>query len=292
MCPTLARPECEDLRLRVRVAFLIRAAPVAVFQRAMETMVLPLLLSLSDLMPTLFPREWVWSPPEQWCSPPSALASPRRLFLELCMVSAVACRRAAEDQAPVDMRHLVDDMVVGGSSLHEWLLSRRRFLRRRGHHFTRGRLGCVRACIERIAAQIESIRGRDVIFHRLYSQVREVDCGGQRASCSPVEMCRFACSLGLVEHTAQLALRIRDECRIGAPGRMYLNALLLRLQAVIAWEQGARLAVAMALHPRLGASSGLACLASDLLLLCLPPSVQCEPIVSWSSVLLGCDIRV
>ncbi len=54
--------------------------------------------------------------------------------------------------------------------------------------------------------------------------------------------------------------------------------------ALIQSERCMRLAVAMALHARLGAESGLAVLGNDVLVLCVP-TVVCEPIGTWNMLL-------
>ena len=101
-----------------------------------------------------------------------------------------------------------------------------------------------------------------------------------------MRLCRFACTIGHVEHMAYLARRIRDECDVTRSCRGFLNGLIHQLEeGVLAAEQGARLAVAMALHSRLGSAAGIACLGADLLPLCLPESAERGAIGTWREVL-------
>jgi hypothetical protein len=65
---------------------------------------------------------------------------------------------------------------------------------------------------------------------------------------------------------------------------MYLSELIVMLDGVIGTEQSISLAVAMALHPRLGDASPLAVLGADLLPLCVPRMVF-SPVGNWMQVL-------
>jgi hypothetical protein len=104
-----------------------------------------------------------------------------------------------------------------------------------------------------------------------------------------MRLCRFACTIGHVEHMARIARRIRDECDVTRSCRGFLNGLILQLEeGVLAAEQDARLAVAMALHSRLGSAAGIACLGADLLPLCLPESAERGAIGTWREVLCEC----
>ncbi len=187
---------------------------------------------------------------------------------------------AKSDREPfVDLTQLVDDLFVGGTNIHARLVARRRFLRRRGYFSRRS----FYVCMDRLGAQLDTIRGLDVVFHRLFSQITRLNSGRQ-VSC-PVEwMCRFARRIGQVEHMASLANRVRGECALSDQAKWYLDRLILLLNGVLIAELGVRLAVAMALHPRLGSGSILSSLGGDLLPLCIP-SLVCEPVGLWQTAL-------
>ena len=82
----------------------------------------------------------------------------------------------------------------------------------------------------------------------------------------------------------ELASDVRDGCELKGFSLNYLNQLLLLLHGVLSSERGVRLAIAMALHPRLGAASGISVLGGDLLPLCVHTVVR-EPIHSWHELL-------
>jgi hypothetical protein len=62
--------------------------------------------------------------------------------------------------------------------------------------------------------------------------------------------------------------------------------LISLLEHVLRTERERRLAVAMALHARLGGVSELAALGGDLLPLCIP-SIMSPPIGTWAQLLDG-----
>lgn len=277
MCPL-----CEDRCMQARVTSLMRSMSPSVCERMLTLLIRPFLESLSDLLPTLFPLHWVNSPP-YICDTHSVVSSSscsghhslRHVYLEMCMSYA-----KVRNHPSVNAIQLVHDITLGGENIYSRLLTRRRFLQgRRGSLASCG----FRVCITRIRAQIESIKGLDVVFCTLRSQIEELN-GFRATSYTPFALCKFACSLGMVERMLSMVLRFREQCALTTRGRKYLDELAALLGALIQSERCMRLAVAMALHARLGAESGLAVLGNDVLVLCVP-TVVCEPIGTWSMLL-------
>ena len=277
MCPL-----CEDLGMQTRVASLMLDMPSVVYARLVDVLVRPFLVSLSEILPSLFPVAWTRHPP------PSQLPigdagvvcghlSLRCLFRRMCECMA---RVVPPGSTTIDASLLVRTIVSGGESIYSRLLTRRRLLWGGGGPAARNRF---RVCIVRMQAQIESIRGTDVVFHRLRSQLEDLN-SNLAASYTPTGLCRFACSVGMVEQMLQLALRFRVECFLVKESGQYLAELIALLRGVLWTEQQLRLAVAMALHVRLGAASMLGGLGADLLPLCVP-TIICKPIGTWNSLL-------
>jgi hypothetical protein len=268
--------------VQARVASLVSDMPPVVYARLLEGLVRPFLASLSEILPSLFPIAWTrQSPPSQ---PPVGAAgvvcghlSLRCLFRRMCECMA---RPVDAASSGVDASLLVRTIVSGGESIYSRLLTRRRLLWGGGGPAARNRF---RVCIVRIQAQIEAIRGTDVVFHRLRSQIEDLN-SSLAVSYTPTGLCRFACSVGMVEQMLQLALRFRVECFLVKESRLYLGELIALLRGVLWTEQQLRLAVAMALHARLGAASALGALGVDLLPLCVP-TVICKPIGTWTLLL-------
>jgi hypothetical protein len=229
-----------------------------------------------------------------------SLLSPRRLFLDMCVS---ARQRPMMMAGPVVSVHrLVADLTFGCVNIHSVLVSRRRFFRRMSYlAWWHGR------AFDRLLAQIDSIRGRDVVFHRLCAQIdrlnkksdlkkksTDTDDDHQHVALAVRETVQFACSIGHVERMAHLARRIRDECNpatlVSASSSEFLHRLIHTLHRLLSDERDARLALGMALHPRLGAGAGIASLGEDVLLLCVGwSSAVSEPVATWRDVVDGCD---
>ena len=273
-------PPCEDRLVQARIVALMTCMPVAVYMRLVDELIRPYLLSLSGMLPSLFPTEWV-------CRPPLSLPrvggrmmyghlSLRCLFLQMCQCVALSVDGvAARQDSAVDATPLVQTIVLGGEDIYSRLLTRKRML-------WRGRVRCrsgYRLWIVRMQAQIESIRGTDVVFQRLRSQIEDLN-SFRAVSYTPEGLCKFACNVGMVDRMLHLAERFSDECYLAFAGRRYLGELISMLEHILESERERRLAVAMALHARLGGMSGLGGLGGDLLPLCIP-SIMSPPIGTW-----------
>ena len=275
-------PLCEDRCTQARITALMSSMTPSVGERMLMLLIKPFLVSLSELLPSLFPLHWISNPSHSSpCDISAELRdghlSLRRVYLAMCVSFFQVNNNSCSD----DAMRLVYDITLGGENIYSRLLTRRRYLQgRRGSLASFG----FRICITRIRAQIESIRGLDVVFCTLRSQIEEIN-GFRPASYTPLAMCKFACSVGMVKRMLLMTLRFKDRCALTSRSRKYLDELSILLGTLISTERGVRLAVAMALHERLGAMSGLAVLGNDLISLCIPTAV-CEPIGTWSMLLL------
>lgn len=289
MCPL-----CEDVRLQRRVTAQMRAMSAEDCVRLAEELLRPFLLSLSALFPVPFPAEWVARPPSGapcfFCAA-NETRSLRFLYLAMCTEAASLCDGGAgrgggsltmlaapsvgADGAPrFDVSRLVERIALGGEHMYSRLVARRR-------PGFRGEDAAV--CVVRTVAMIEEVRGLDVVFHRLQAQLDDICCG-RPAAYTPLGLCRFACGIGHAARMRAIAVSFLRRCHLRRAARMYLSELILRLDGVFRAEAGVCLAVAMALHPRLGAASGLAALGEDLLPWCVPRSVR-SPIGGWRNLL-------
>jgi hypothetical protein len=127
----------------------------------------------------------------------------------------------------------------------------------------------------RLSFQADQIRGVDVASVHLLTQL---DVLGD-----PEQMCVFACEMGCAERTKSLALALRTQYA-DCPRRRFLDELIGRFDRTETRARESCLAVAMALHSRLGQASPLAVLGLDLLPRCLP-EYGSPPLNSWSGVL-------
>ena len=254
----LSCPVCDHFRLQARISALQQAMPLAVYERMVSLLLRPLLLSISQLFPVTFPSAWITNPPcslDRFPLGDEDLRSPRLIFMEMCArVAGVAT---------TDVTGLVKRIVLCGNFFYFRVLDRRRL-----------KIGGKRE-IDLIRVRLDAIHYPDIVFRRL----REVLVSSNHV-CFSQAMCNFACEVGMVKHMRQLAERFRVRCKYWR--RMeYLDRLIAKLDTVLAHEQSTNIAIAMALHVRLGSSAGLAALGPDLLLLCIP---SVKPIGSWTEL--------
>ena len=179
----------------------------------------------------------------------------------------------------VDVSGLIETMSRWGGRIYSRLLTRKRGIR----VYSSWRRGGVRVLSTRIIAQIDEIRGLDAVFHRLRSQLDDICCG-RPPSYDPAGLCKFACYVGMVGQMRQGAVDFRDQCILPHTGKVYLNDLIARLDAIVSLEQSIWLAAAMSLHARLGECSPLSVLGVDMLPLCMPRLIY-DPVGSWSMII-------
>jgi hypothetical protein len=239
----------------------------------------PFLLSLSRMFPVSFPSSWITHPPTdapRFSSFVDESRSLRFLFMEMCLLVSGLCDRGDEK---VNIEQAVERIATIGENIYSRLFGRRRAIRNQRTRQDDGfRVGVIR-----IIAQIEEMRGYDTVFCRVRSQLEDIS-RGVPTSYTPSGLCKFACSVGLVKRMRAMAVSFRVNCTLKRGMFRYLDELILRLDRVVAMENGVALAVAMALHSRLGASSMLAMVGADLLPLCIPV-VICKPIGGWHDLL-------
>jgi hypothetical protein len=217
-----------------------------------------LLLTLSEFDPVAFPRAWVKG------RPPSSGGCRRvvsEIFREMCVcVREEGCCAA---------------MLPVAWKLHAWgraIVAMRLGLRHRAFRFV-------------LDAQLKEMVGIDSVYHTLHWQIVQVSQGSGRGAWTPSSLRDFALHTGSVY--AMLDAVSGASCSLLAEHprvKAYLLLVTAALEPIIAQHERRRLAVAMALHGRLGASSGLACLGGDLLPLCVvvPRARRCgEVLARW-----------
>ena len=253
-------PFCDHSRLQARISALQQAMPLAVYERMVALLLRPLLLSISQLFPVTFPSAWITNPPctlDKFPTGDEDLRSPRLLFMEMCARVAGG--------ATTDVSGLVKRIVLCGNFFYFRVLDRRR-----------PRIGGMRE-IDLIRVRLDAIHYPDIIFRRLRDVV--VSITSDRI-CYTQAMCNFASEVGMVKHMRQLAERFRAKCKYWRRIE-YLDRLIAELDAMLAHEHSTKIAIAMALHVRLGSAAGLAALGPDLLPMCIP---VVRPIGSWAEL--------
>jgi hypothetical protein len=220
------------------------------FGRIMERMLKPVLYELSSMLPSWFPLEWIERPPATNAEQ-SVISLNHLLFLKCC--------RLANAHAADSALSFVYPFVTCMDDLCCWLMIFRR---------------CDR--VYRLSFQVDQIRGVDVAS--VYVQ-QQLDKGGG----DPEWLCTFANEIGCAGAMRDTILRLQKYYTDGAR-RKCLDRLLEHLDRYDERVHQLRLAVAMALHPRLGQGSLIANLGVDLLPSCLPRYTS-PPLRSWSGVL-------
>ena len=266
-------PICEDRRLHARVKSFMGTLSHEQYARLSTVILQPFLLSLSQLFPVSFPSAWITNPPSGAPCFMDESRSLRFLFMEMCVRVSALC------DGKVDIAQAVERIALSGESIYARMLGRKRAIRNRQTQPNDGfRVGVIR-----IVAQIEEMRGYDAVLHRIRLQLEDIN-RGVPAAYTPSGLCKFACSVGLVKRMRAIAVSFRTECLMKHSLYLYLDQLIVRLDRIVGAENEVWLAAAMALHPRLGASSMLATLGTDLLPMCIP-SVICKPIGSWRDLM-------
>ena len=264
-------PCCVNVQESCIVANLITRVPIVLFERIHSRLLTPFLLNFSDLSPALFPRKWV-------SSPPHLARTGDSLRAEFCyMCQSVSGWRALVRDGHIDAFQLIASLTSRGENLLAWLTIRGRIFGARGPTSDALKL--------RIRLQVRQIRGVDSIFFRLYGEVLAITCCMRSPSLDA--MVWLATETGSVDRMRSLALDFGAKfAGQNSAVVAYMAQLTFALDGHKRTERRSLLAVAMALHPRLGDASPLAQLGQDLLPLCLPRA--CEPLLGWRDVLDGC----
>ena len=191
------------------------------------------------------------------------------------MCEMVAGWRAAVCDGHINAMQLLYSLTSRGDNVLTWLTRRRRWL------FGVVSVSDVR--VVRLFVQAKQIRGSDAVFSKLYSEILAmVHC--LRAPLSVDAMAQFACTVGGVAQMRSLAAEFHALFLGNSRTALrYLASLVASLDRMQSMECQRLLAVAMALHARLGAGSPLACIGRDLLPHCVSRSIQ-EPLLGWRDV--------
>lgn len=212
-----------------------------------QKMLKPVLYEVSDLYPSWFPRSWVEQPLETFeCG---------EISLHWRYHN---CCRLVNNVHSMDASGVVCRFVSSMDDL----------------------CGCLMACrpctrVYRLSLQVDQLRGVNVAFTHLLIQLDQLG--------DPRWLCNFAYEMGCWDATHCLAKNLQMCCMVGAE-RRFLDGLVRCFDEREREVHQMLLAVAMALHPRLGEGSALAVLNLDLLIACVPSYIS-PPLRSWSGVL-------
>ena len=260
-------PCCKDLRDLYACQRLMRHVPVHLFEQIHERLLLPLLTGISHLVPILFPLQWTHSP--SLCERTGD--SLRSEYHCLCWM--VYSWRSLVSDGRVDAVRLIYTLSSRADNLLSWLTQRRRWLF--------GVISEWDARVIRLRSQIKQIKGVDAVFSKIYREVLAI-VHRMRDPLSIEVMGHFAMSCGAVDRMRTLAVELRVKFRSRSAVR-YLTGLETALAGAQSMEYDRLIAVAMAMHPRLGALSPLACVGRDLLPHCVPRLME-EPLLGWRDV--------
>jgi hypothetical protein len=269
--PLCSCSRCVDLRSALVYQRMMRHMSVETFERIRARLLIPFLMGISNLVPALFPSQWVGTPPVLQ-RPGDAGDSLRSEFRFLCAMVGLWQTLVRRDGS-LDARTIIFSVSSRGDSLLTWLTTRRRWL-----------FGFVSPSdhrVVRLRMQARLLRGSDAVFSNFYTEVLSI-VYRVRDPLDIESMCRIALGCGAVERIRTLAREYRLRFRDRALAR-YLSSLEAALDAKQSFENECLVAVAMALHPRLGAFSSLAAVGRDLLPYCAPRLEQ-EPLLCWREV--------
>jgi hypothetical protein len=193
-----------------------------------------------------------------------------------CLCFIVGNWRASVRNGHIDAFRLIHNLSSRGDNLLTWLSTRRRWL-----------FGVVSPSdvrVVRLHLQARQIRGVDTVFYKLYREVVAIaHC--TRTPLDVEAIVQFAMDAGAVDRVRALAVEFRTKFKMRSVAR-YMTALENALDTMQFVEAERCVAVAMALHPRLGVHSPLACVGRDLLPQCVSRSVE-EPLLGWRDVVAG-----
>lgn len=240
MAPLLCGcPGCAYGRGNRRRRELLTNMPPEAYGAYREGVLKHLLYTLSEFDPVAFPRAWVKEAP-----PPVLKGLRRQVFRDMC-----ACVREGGSEPLMSVAWRLHAL---GQAIGALLGSRHRAFR-----FV-------------LEAQLKEMVGIDSMYHTLHWQLVQI---AQTQSARLPSLRDFALHTGSVYAMlgAIRGLQRHSSVLSGHPQvRAYLRRVAATLAPIVAQHERRTLALAMALHGRLGASSGLARLGADLLPLCVP----------------------
>ena len=265
-------PCCTHMRSRTLFCQTIAHMPSCTAQRLVSLMLVPLLYSFSDLLPLVFPREWIGARPSSIV----AKTTVRGAFRELCILVQYVRDMLVDPKLSYDLRNEVFMFHGEASGLLDWITQRRRW----------GTMRSGERRVMRMKLRIQQLQGKDMVHSRLYTELSAIACN-VRDPVSVSALLQFACDVGGVEHMLQMSRGFRTRSAAGSRFNAYLDRLIARLCFVRRVDYACALAVAMALHPRLGSASALGDLGCDILPRCVP-WIQASPIPMWQEVIGVC----
>jgi hypothetical protein len=271
--PSCPCPRCVNSNYLDRVESVLLNMPAAGYRDLRELMLKPLLTAFCEFNHCMFPFSWVDGVPPE----PAPNNPIRRIFHHMCV-----CVHAHAQVEGNEADDVVRSVQCWGDDLVSWLMRRRR---KGGEAGTRERLQLLR-----ITASLHELIGVDVLYRRLYIQISRM-MRGEQVIVTPAVMSEYAFSLGREDHAACVArmfyewhqTRRQAQTQVGHRIVNYTGSLLWTIRVRLLREIDKRTAMAMALHSRLGAESGLLELGVDVLPMCVPKGVLSVP--TWRDVM-------
>ena len=253
-----------------------------------DRIVVPFLMSFSALIPSLFPCGWVeYTPSREMEEILMKKDSLRGEYFRMCsLVSDWKKEFSSGDSDFVDASGFFTSLKCKGENLLCWVAARRRWkwlVESNQVHFDDYMDASV--MIFRMRMQTKQINGVDVIYSRVYEEVVS-SLGFTRSPLSSDAMCQFARDIGGVARMRELAVAFRHKFTASQCFRVtrYLSRLVVALDSLQNDQDQCLIAVAMALHPRLGDRSLLACVGGDILPRCVHYMI-CAPLCGLRDVL-------
>ena len=266
-------PRCVNLNYIERIEACMQNMSPEAYKQIYERMLVPLLRSFSGFNAHMFPYAWVESAP-----PVVSPSNPIRCLFH-CMCVCLHAHKEVEGDEVGDVVHSIHGW---GEELVSWLMRRRR---------SGGEAGQIeRLRLARIVASLHELVGIDVIYRRMYIQISKImrrEC----VSVTPAVMCAYGFDMGRQNHMVSVAQMFYEWYSVRrSPKSMlslkildYMHFIMLSIECRLQREIECKTALAMALHPRLGAQAGLSALGVDILPACVPKAVA--SIVTWRDVM-------
>ena len=265
-------PCCVHMRGRTLFCQTIAHMPACCLARLVSLMLVPVLNSFCDLLPLVFPREWIGARPSSIV----AKTTVRGAFRDLCILVQYVRDMTVNVSLCYDLRNEVFMFHSEASNLLDWITQRRRW----------GSMRSGERRVMRMKLRINQLQGKDMLHSRLYSEISAIACN-IREPVAVGTLLQFACDVGGVEHMIELSRCFRSRAGNGSRISVYMDRLIARLCSVRRRDHECALAVAMALHSRLGSASALGSLGDDILPRCVP-WIQASPIPPWQDVIGVC----
>ena len=280
VCHGCGCPRCVFGNEKRRNNALMDNMPKEAYRALYDQIMVPFLLQVHAFNAELFPREWITDPPAQ---KPKCRVS--LLFHHMC--SCMRLYQECEGNMPEGVIFSIRDW---GRCIFSKLVRRKR------SRWTAEEI--------RLDAQIHELGGVNSAYHLLNKQAIHLGQGGH-CDLPPCKVAFTAQCMGALPEMLKVARMLYChymECETDGDNSLDAamhSCVLVYLGKVVDWlaltveqEEERAVAVAMALHPRLGEASPLLQVGSDLLPYCMPASVV--GLNRWTDVLkrwLASDIN-